>query len=997
MMTALESPPSKGRLTGTQRHEFLKFPDVDDFVLGRYYQLSGSDLRFLDGIGDMPQKLGVAVLITVMRHVGRNAMTLTVPEVVLNEVALQLDCDPALFQTYQKVWRKHSKDHTHRVKAHLGFVSFQIHHRQELLQFMHDRAHHTDMWFPLMVDLVEELRKRRILMPKITVLEGIIQEALTFARNFAFQILTMALRDPHLTKLDALLLPDPRYRKGKGTTLGWLRDLPVKASGENILKCLEKMQALRNLPIPWQAREFIAKNRMDKLTREGRTLDTYQLSDFEPMRRHAMIAVILMDVEETLTDRILEDHRKIMLGSFQRCEKEHLAKILSHKTTITESLNFTYTIGKILVAAKETGENPLPEIEGLISWEDLVRVMEASKNVTEQKMLDSMHLLRGQYRKFRKYARKMLASFEFQASSTSQDLLKALEMLAKLGKKRKLSTQVPVSFVSGRWERYVFTDTGVDPVYYELCVLNELSAALRSGDIFVEHSKKFCDFEAYLLPKDRWRASLKTFPPLVPLSFEVFWEESSKGLREELVATDRALKAGDLPEVRVENGQVIVEPLKREQELADTAENWSEVLYDMVPPIKITSLLLEVERRVKTSKVFTHLNLGNVAEDLHLLYSVILAEGTNLGLAKMAQASSRTEVKKLIWLHEWYVREDTYLAAMAELTNFQLQQPLAQHWGEGTHSSSDGQRFKTSQKAEGSGVFNGRYGREPGLTFYTHVSDQYSPFFTKVIASTDRDALHIVDGLLYHQSDLRIEEHTTDTHGFTDPVFAITHLLGFRFAPRIKGMKDHRIFTPEKMDFEVLRPSVGGRLDVELIRQNWEEILRVVTSIRAGHVTASVILAKLSSYSRKNSLYRAITELGKYYRTLFMLSWWKDPELRRRSNWNLNKGEALNKLKKILFFNNLGELRARDVTNQAKRASGLNVLVSMVSVWNTVYLQRAIAHLESEGTVIPHEILQRISPLGFEHINLTGDYVWRQEDLPPEGEFLPLRLKKTVK
>ncbi|MBB6100001.1 TnpA family transposase [Deinobacterium chartae] len=537
----------------------------------------------------------------------------------------------------------------------------------------------------------------------------------------------------------------------------------------------------------------------------------------------------------------------------------------------------------------------------------------------------------------------------------------------------------------------------MDPVYYELCVLNELSSALRSGDIFVEHSKKFCDFENYLLSRESWKRSLKTFPAMVPLDFDEFWEPRAQELREDLVATDRALKSGDLPEVRIENGQVIVEPLKREQELADGAEVASELLYSMVPPIKITGLLLEVERKVKVAKVFTHLTLGNVAEDFQLLYSVILAEGTNLGLAKMAQASSHNEVKKLIWLHEWYVREDTYLAAMAELTNFQLQQPLAQHWGEGTHSSSDGQHFKTAQKAEGLGTFNHRHGREPGLIFYTHVSEQYSPFFVKVIASTERDALHIVDGLLYHQSDLRIEEHTTDTHGFTDPVFAITHLLGFRFAPRIKGMKDHKIFTPEKMDFEVLKPSVGGKLDVELIRQNWEEILRVVTSIRAGHVTASVILAKLSSYSRKNSLYRAFTELGKYYRTLFMLSWWKDPELRRRSNWNLNKGEALNKLKKVSFFNGLGELRSKDLSNHAKRASGLNTLVSMITVWNTMYLGRAVEHLKSEGTVIPDEILQRISPLGYEHINLTGDYVWRQEELPAEGEFLPLRLKKPGK
>ncbi|HBT8434659.1 TPA: transposase, partial [Klebsiella pneumoniae] len=110
----------------------------------------------------------------------------------------------------------------------------------------------------------------------------------------------------------------------------------------------------------------------------------------------------------------------------------------------------------------------------------------------------------------------------------------------------------------------------------------------------------------------------------------------------------------------------------------------------------------------------------------------------------------------------------------------------AEHWGDGTTSSSDGKNFRTGSKAESTGHINPKYGSSPGRTFYTHISDQYAPFHTKVVNVGVRDSTYVLDGLLYHESDLRIEEHYTDTAGFTDHVFALMHLLGFRFAPRIR-------------------------------------------------------------------------------------------------------------------------------------------------------------------------------------------------------------------
>ena len=136
--------------------------------------------------------------------------------------------------------------------------------------------------------------------------------------------------------------------------------------------------------------------------------------------------------------------------------------------------------------------------------------------------------------------------------------------------------------------------------------------------------------------------------------------------------------------------------------------------------------------------------------------------------------------------------------ALAELVNYQHRLPFAAHWGRGATSSSDGQRFPVGGHGEHTGSVNLRYGTDPGITFYTHISDQYAPFHTKVINATVRDATFVLEGLLYHESDVRIEEHYTDTLGFTDHVFFLCHALGFRFAPRIRDIADRRLYVPSK-------------------------------------------------------------------------------------------------------------------------------------------------------------------------------------------------------
>jgi len=171
----------------------------------------------------------------------------------------------------------------------------------------------------------------------------------------------------------------------------------------------------------------------------------------------------------------------------------------------------------------------------------------------------------------------------------------------------------------------------------------------------------------------------------------------------------------------------------------------------------------------------------------------------------------------------------------------------------------------------------------------------------------------------------------------------------------------------------------------------WKEALRLATSINQETVTASLILRKLGAFRRQNSLALALRELGRVERSLYALEWLENPELRRRVQVGLNKGEAKNALARAVFFNRLGQPHDRTFENQCYRASGLNLVVAAIVLWNTVYLKRALEALREDGRSIQDSLLQHLSPVGWAHINLTGDYVWHANKRVAKGRFRPLR------
>ena len=302
---------------------------------------------------------------------------------------------------------------------------------------------------------------------------------------------------------------------------------------------------------------------------------------------------------------------------------------------------------------------------------------------------------------------------------------------------------------------------------------------------------------------------------------------------------------------------------------------------------------------------------------------------------------------------------------------------MAEMWGVGDTASSDGQFFPTTRQGEAMNLINAKYGNTPGLKAYTHVSDQFAPFATQNIPATVNEAPYILDGLLMNETGKQIKEQYADTGGFTDHVFAMTALLGFRFVPRIRDLPSKRLylFDPSKTPKE-LKGLVGGKIREKLIRDNWPDILRLAATAASGIIPPSQLLRKLASYPRQHELAVALREIGRVERTLFMMQWLLDTNLQRRAQIGLNKGEAHHALKNALRIGRQGEIRDRTTESQHYRLAGLNLLAAIIIYWNTKHLGIAVTKRQKSGFTTPDELLSHVSPLGWAHILLTGEYRW---------------------
>ena len=414
-----------------------------------------------------------------------------------------------------------------------------------------------------------------------------------------------------------------------------------------------------------------------------------------------------------------------------------------------------------------------------------------------------------------------------------------------------------------------------------------------------------------------------------------------------------------------------------------------------MPKIDLPDVILEVATRSGFAEAFTHVSERHArVDDFTIsLCGGLVAQACNIGFEPLVRTDQPALSRaRLSWVSQNFIRPETIAAANARIVAAQNALPIANIWGSGEVASAGGIRFVAPSSAIHAGPNPKYFGTGRGITYYNLVSDQFTGLNAIVVPGTLRDSLVILGLLLGQETDLAPTEIMTDTAAYADTVFGLFWLIGYQLSPRLADIGDARFWRIDKTaDYGPLNGLARNRISIDLVTQNWEDMLRLAGSLNLGRIHAGAIMRVLQMKDRPTTLARALAELGRVIKTLHMLGYIDSKEKRRRILTQLNRQEFRHRLARRVCHGERGEIRKAHRHEQEEQLGALGLTLNAIALWNSTYIQAAIDQLTQEGWSISHADVARVSPLLFKHINFLGRYAFDLSQAIADGALRPLR------
>jgi TnpA family transposase len=428
----------------------------------------------------------------------------------------------------------------------------------------------------------------------------------------------------------------------------------------------------------------------------------------------------------------------------------------------------------------------------------------------------------------------------------------------------------------------------------------------------------------------------------------------------------------------IENGQIHLDRLGPALETPGLKQARGEIAR-MMPRVDLPDVLLEIFARIGVVDCFTHISGATTRMDeLEVsLCAVLLSEAANFGLRPVIDPAVRSLTRgRLRHVDAAYKRLETISAANARFIACQAEIPIVKHWGGGMVVSVDGLRFVVPVKSLWAGPNPRHFGiRHRGATWLNVVNDQVMGIGGLVVPGTLRDSLFILDAIHNRDGGPRPEIVITDTASYSDIVFGLFAICGYRFSPRIADIADSRTWRIDMAaSYGPLDQLARHRVRLDRIGGHWPDMLRVAGSLITGQVRAYDLIRMISRDGRPTGLGEAFAHYGRIFKTLHILQVLHDESYRRMISSQLSLQESRHALARRIRHGQHGQLRERYHEGMEDQLGALGLVLNATVLWNTIYLDKARAQHETAGRPIPDEILAGFNPLIFEHINFNGRY-----------------------
>ena len=954
------------------------------------YELTHDDVQFVQR--QARNDRGYLVLATILKtriQLGYFIALNKIPQQIISYLARQLELPDTAWKIDDKNFERSFYRYRAACQKHIGSTAFSVQEEQELTNNVRKAAYTMSDPADLINVAIETLSNENIELPAFSRLDRLVNRERHAIHSKIYTQITHDLTSKQCQILDGLLEVEEDHHI---TWFAQMKQSPGPATLGRFRAWASRLIKLDSILDP---KPFLSGIAYTKIRQFASEASAYSLSDIRGVhneaKRYTLLLSLLRETQAKTRDDLIKMFLRRMKGVHHSAQNK-LRELQEKHREIEESL-----IGVLDQMIKSTNTCDSNEVLGK-KVRNLLDMQGGAESIAAQLTLVSAYhsnnylpLLWSAHANNRAVIFRVLDQIEIDSTTQDQSLLQALNYVRQNQKTRKefLATKVNLNFASQRWQTFVYAKVNGKQMLnrraLEVCVLSYVAEALDGTDLYVENSGEYADYRKQLLPLDKCEELLPDYCQSIGLSPSSHNLVSS--LKEELeslakkvdekfpVNGDLSIDADGIPHLKRQNASPLPEGL----------EEFKNEVYSRMPERHLLDVLKNVQHWSNYTKYFgppSGTDTKIPCSGNRYLFTVF-GYGCNLGASQTAQhASGDINPQNLRRINAQHISASKLEKAMKAVINEYRRFELPSYWGDRNVVIADGTQMGLRQNTL-MGEQHIRYGGFGGIAYH-HISSEYIALFSHFISCGVWEAVYILDALLLNKSEYQPDTVHADTHGQSEPVFALAHLLGINLYPRMRTWNSVAFYRPgQKTKYKHIDSLFTKTVDWSLIELHWKDMMQVVLSIQAGKVLPSMLLRKLNSNNRRNKLYRAFRELGRVIRTLFLLRYISEAEFRQTIRAETTKVESYNDFQDWINFG--GQIiKSGDPVEQAKQIKYSDLIADSIMLHNVVDLMEALSDMAAEEYKLTKELIRGLSPFIREHIRRFGRYDVDIEARPPD-------------
>ncbi len=938
-------------------------------------------------------QLGFAVWLKFFQYEARFPRSRQeIPKSVVSYIAKQLSLSPRLFRDYGGPKRTTSR-HRVEIREYFGFRESTLKDARVIKDWLCERVLINERNEAHLEEaLYQQFRHLKLVPPSHKQVVRLLRSAVRTVETSFCQQIHKQLSTITIARLDDLLSTETKSEAGQGFQLrpsvfSTLKTDPGKVSVDSLIAEIEKLNRIRQLRLPSNLFETVPPKVLKHYRRRASAENPRDLRRHPKPIRYTLLAAFCVQRSQEITDSLLDLLIQIIHRLHINAERKVDKQLVEEFKRVDNKPELLYRIADAtLKQPDESVKTVVYPIAQPHTLESVVQEYQASKTYQQRVYT----VMRGSYlHHYRRMVPHILETLNFRSNNEShRPVILALDLLKRNQEtKQRYYTSDEHLYIKGvlksGWRKLVVEPDGegnerVNRVNYEICVLQALRDRLRSKEIWVEGAKRYGNPETDL-PQDFEENREVYYQALKqPLDAEDFIAKLQQDMTQALTRLNENLPHNPTVQIGKRRGKpwITVSPLEKQPESLNIKSLKREIKRCW-PMTGLLDVLKEADLRVNFTQQFRSSASRETLAPKTIQRRLILCLfglGTNTGFKRLCAGTDSDTYDDLRYIKKHFINKEHLRNAIAQIVNAIFQSRLTQIWGEGTTAcASDAKKFGAWDQNLMT-EWHIRYGGR-GVMVYWHVEKKSVCVYSQLKTCSSSEVAAMIEGLLRHSTDMNIEKNYVDTHGQSLVGFAFCHLLGFQLMPRIKRVGEKRLYLPsnqQRKDFPNLDLVLSKAINWDLIRQQYDQMVKYATALKLGTAEAEAILKRFNrNTSPLHPTHLALLELGKAVRTIFLCNYLHSEALRQEINEALNVIEQWNGANGFIFYGKSGEVATNRSDEQELSILALHLLqISMVYI-NTLMIQQVLTEPAwvERMTV---EDLRALTPLIWEHINPYG-------------------------